>query len=107
MQQHTEVLSYALSKLDKQLSQLTKKTARLKVEIEEGEKLEHLQLFCGSIGSLPLRVYVENVLRQESEQLAKKKVALEEAKKELDELQELKNNNPTLSAVPATKGRRS
>lgn len=99
----TEVLSYALSKLDKSISMLSKKVAKLTQEIEEGEKIKNLALFTGSIGSLPLKVYVEQHLKDECECLAKKKLALEETKKELKELEEMKNSNPSLSAVPAAK----
>lgn len=98
-----EVFTYALSKLEVQLSQLSKKTSRLQHEIEEGEKTANLSLFTGSIASLPLRVYVEAHLQAEAEALTKKRAALEEAKRELQSLQELKDNHPQLSAMPATK----
>lgn len=99
----TEVLSYALSKLDKSISMLNKKVAKLTHEIEEGEKLKNLSLFTGSIGSLPLKVYVEQHLKDEAEGLEKKKQVLEDTKKELKELEELKNNTPSLSALPSKK----
>lgn len=106
MQQHAEVLTYALSKMDRQLSQLAKKVVKLKSEIEEAERLAHLELFCGSIGSAPLRLYVERHLKEEADLLVKKRAALEEAQREHDELRQLKDSNPALSAAAAPAPRR-
>lgn len=103
----TEVLSYALSKLDKSISMLNKKVAKLSQELEEGQKIKNLCLFTGSIGSLPLKVYVEQHLKDETDSLAKKQQVLEDTKKELQELEELKNNNPSLSALPSFKKKAS
>lgn len=100
---NTEVMSYALSKMDKSICQLGKKIAKVKQELEDGEKLKGLAMFSGSIGSLPLKVYVDQHLKAEIDGLAKKQASLEEMEKELQELEDLKASSPVLSGVVATK----
>jgi hypothetical protein len=89
-----DVIKYARSELVKQQAKLIKRQQTLTAQIKTLESQANLSHFTGSVGSAPLKQFIQDHLTAIRALLSKQETTLENIRKELDDINRLLDSMP-------------
>jgi hypothetical protein len=89
-----DVIKYARSELVKQQAKLVKRQQTLTAQIKTLESQASLHHFTGSVGSAPLKQFIQDQLTAIRALLSKQETTLENIRKELEDINRLLDSMP-------------